>query len=271
MPVYNGARFLAEAVESILAQSVRQFELIAVDDGSTDESAEILKQYAVGDARVRVFERPHAGLPATLNFGCSLAEGRYIARMDTDDIALPSRFERQIEFLECHPQVAILGTQLEPIREDGTRIDVTNVPLAPADIVSNMQKFCCMHHPTVMMRAAALRELGGYREAFQAAEDHDLWLRAAERYELANLPEVLLRYRIHTAAVSFHKLEQQVISAMAADLAAALRRAGKPDPFTGKACITREDLQRTGLAADELDRGIQEARNWYRSRNIQCA
>lgn len=269
MPVFNAERFLCEAVESILAQSFEEFELIAIDDGSTDASAGILNQYARADRRLRVIRRAHEALPATLNFGCALAEGKYIARMDADDIALPARFQRQMEFLEVHPRVAILGTQLERIREDGTPIDVTNVPLEPGEIAGNMQKFCCMHHPTVMMRAEALHALGGYREAFLAAEDHDLWLRAAERFELANLPDILLRYRIHTQTVSFQKLEQQVISAKAAELSARLRRSGNSDPFTAKKRITRQDLREQGMSDADLDGSIQSARNWYRARSIE--
>jgi len=270
MPVYNAARFLGEAMESILAQSFKDFELIAIDDGSTDGSAEILERYARADRRVRVFRREHQRLPATLNFGCEIAAGKYIARMDADDIALPTRFERQVEFLDRHPRVAILGTQLERIREDGTRIDVTNVPLEHAEIDANMQKFCCMFHPTVMMRAEAVRALGGYREAFFAAEDHDLWLRAAEHYELANLPEILLRYRIHTRALSFEKLEQQVMSAMAAEISARLRRAGKSDPFTANKPITRRELREAQVSDADLDRSIESARNWYRARKIEA-
>lgn len=269
MPVYNAARFVAEAVESILAQSYGDFEFIALDDGSADESAEILDRYARQDGRLRVIRRAHAGLPATLNFGCSLAQAKYIARMDADDAALPERFKRQIEFLEREPRVAILGTQLQQIREDGTPMAVSNHPLTHAEIAANMQKFCCIHHPTVMMRAEAMRALGGYREAFQAAEDHDFWLRAAERFELANLPQVLLRYRLHTRAVSFQNLEQQVISAMAAELSAQLRRAGKPDPFEVLQRITHEDLHRAGLSPEELERAIRKAQEWYRVRNIE--
>jgi glycosyltransferase involved in cell wall biosynthesis len=269
MPVYNASQFLAEAVESILAQRFADFEFLAIDDGSTDESAEILERYARVDPRLRMVRRPHAGLPATLNVGCDLAQAKYIARMDADDIALPERFERQAEFLDRHPRVAILGTQLQQIREDGTPMAVSNHPLTHAEIAANMQKFCCIHHPTVMMRTEAMRALGGYRTAFQAAEDHDFWLRAAERFELANLPEVLLLYRLHTHAVSFQNLEQQVISAMAADLAAQRRRAGKPDPFAGLQRVTREDLRKAGLSLKGLERGIRKAKDWYRVRNIQ--
>ncbi|HEX3685178.1 MAG TPA: glycosyltransferase [Bryobacteraceae bacterium] len=269
MPVFNAARFLGEAVESILAQSFEEFELIAADDGSTDESAEILERYARDDRRLRVFRCAHEGLPAILNFGCAQAEGKYIARMDADDIALPSRFERQIEFLDKHPRVAILGTQLERIREDGTSMGFTNHPLEHAQIAANMQKFCCIHHPTVMMRTETVRALGGYREAFHGAEDHDLWLRAAEQFELANLPDVLLRYRLHTEAVSFRELEEQVIAAMGADLAARLRRAGVSEPFAAKKRITRQDLKEAGLSETSIHRSLENARNWYRVRNIQ--
>jgi glycosyltransferase involved in cell wall biosynthesis len=268
MPVFNAERFLGEAIASILAQSFTEFELIAIDDGSTDRSAEILNQYA-SDGRLSVIRRSHEGLTASLNFACALAEGKYIARMDADDIALPARFQRQIEFLERHASVAFLGTQLERIHEDGTHIDVTTVPLAHADIAANMQKFCCLHHPTVMMRTAAVRALGGYREAFHTAEDHDLWLRAAERFELANLPEILLRYRIHTQAISFQKLEQQVIAAMAAEASARLRRAGEHDPFAAKRCISGQDLRLAGVSDAALDARIESARNWYRARSIE--
>lgn len=271
MPVYNAERFLGEAIESILAQSFEDFELIAIDDGSTDGSAEILDRYAHGEARVRVMRREHERLPATLNYGCARAEGRYIARMDADDIALPERFERQVEFLDAHPRVAIAGTQIERIWEDGTRMDVANVPLGHAEIAANLQRVCCLYHPTVMMRTAALRALGGYRGAFYTAEDHDLWLRAAEQHELANLPEILLRYRIHRGALSFEKLEQQVISAMGAELSASRRRGGESDPFTGEEPLTRDELMRAGVSAESIESGIRRAKEWYRMRNMARA
>lgn len=268
MPVFNAQRYLSEAIQSILDQSFQGFELIAIDDGSTDQSSEILNAYAYRDSRLRVYRQTHRGLPATLNFGCALAQGRYIARMDADDIALPDRFAHQLPFLEAHPGVAILGTQLERIRADGTRIDTTNVPLSHGEIIANMQEFCCMHHPTVMMRTAALRSIGGYREAFHSAEDHDLWLRAAEQFELANLPQVLLRYRIHTEATSFQELEQQVLSALAAEASARLRRAGRTDVFDSTSCITRETLRAAGVTDADVDRSIRNAEEWYRERDI---
>lgn len=267
LPLFNAERFLGEAVASILAQTFADFELLAIDDGSTDRSIEILYRYS-SDARVRVFQRSHRGQPAAMNFGCAVAQGKYIARMDADDISLAARFERQVEFLDRHPNIAILGTQLERIREDGTHIDVTNVPLEHAEIAANMQKYCCMFHPTVMMRAEAVRSLGGYRTAFVAAEDHDLWLRASERFELANLPEILLKYRIHTQSLSFQKLEQQVIAAMAAEVSARLRRAGEHDSFDDKECITWQDLRSAGVSEAALNAGIDSARNWYRARSI---
>ncbi|MBV9762421.1 MAG: glycosyltransferase [Acidobacteriaceae bacterium] len=269
MPVFNAERFLAEAMESVLAQSFEDFEAIAVDDGSTDGSAGILERYARRDGRLRVFQRGHQRLPAALNFGCARAEGRYIARMDADDIAMPERLERQVKFLEAHPRVAILGTQIERIRQDGARMNVERVPLEHAEIEANMQRICCLFHPTVMMRAEAVRELGGYREAFFGAEDHDLWLRAAERYELANLPDVLLKYRLHTGALSFEKLEQQVMAATAAELSAARRRAGQDDPFGGNKPVTRQDLRAAGIGDDRLDSSIRKARDWYRQREIR--
>jgi glycosyltransferase involved in cell wall biosynthesis len=268
MPVFNAERFLQEAIESVLNQSFGDFELIAIDDGSTDRSPEILSRYARRDSRLRMYRQSHRALPATLNFGCSLAEGSYIARMDADDIALPDRFARQAGFLEDHPRVAILGTQLERIREDGTHMDTTNVPLQHAQISAQMLEYCCLHHPTVMMRADALRSLGGYREAFLAAEDHDLWLRAAERFELANLADVLLRYRIHTQATSFQQLEQQVLSVLAAEASARFRRAGEFDIFSTITRISRESLRTVGITDAAVDQSLRNAANWYRLRGI---
>ncbi len=129
MPVYNAQCSLREAIQSVLQQTLQDFEFIAIDDGSSDESFDVLNAFARLDPRLRIYRQPHKALPATLNFGCALAESSYIARMDADDIALPDRFARQLQFLEAHPAVAILGTQLERIRCDGTVIGRTHVPL----------------------------------------------------------------------------------------------------------------------------------------------
>ena len=271
LPVFNAERFLREAIDSVLNQRFNDFEVIAIDDGSTDGSPGILNDYASRDARLRVYRQAHRALPATLNFGCALAESPYIARMDADDIASPDRFARQIEFLQKHPRVAILGTQLERIREDGSHLDGTNVPLEHTEIAAHIQEFCCMHHPTVMMRTEALRALGGYREAFIAAEDYDLWLRAAECFQLANLPDRLLRYRIHAQTTSFQKLEQQVISALAADASARLRRTGEFDIFAAMTSITRGTLRDAGVTDADIDRSLRQAEDWYRARGIGLA
>jgi glycosyltransferase involved in cell wall biosynthesis len=271
MPVWNAQSFLCEAIESILDQRFRDFELIVIDDGSADRSLDIMYRYACSDRRLRIHSEHHRGVPATLNFGCALAQGSFIARMDADDIALPDRFALQVAFLQDHASVAVLGTQLERIREDGSYIDTTYVPLDHVEIAAHMQEYCCLHHPTVMLRAEALRSLGGYRVAFLAAEDHDLWLRAAERFELANLADILLRYRIHTQAISFQKLEQQVISALAAETSARLRRAGERDVFSGLSCIDRETLRGFGVSDAYVGHRIRKAEQWYRNRKIGVA
>jgi glycosyltransferase involved in cell wall biosynthesis len=268
MPVYNAEPFLRQAIDSILAQTLRDFEFIIIDDGSTDGTANLLESYRRRDARLRVHRAAHQGLPACLNLGLRLASGKYIARMDGDDVSLPERFERQFRRLEANPSLAILGTQIRRINADGAVIDASNVPLDHAAILASMQQVCCLHHPTVMMRAAALEQLGGYRECFEAAEDHDLWLRAAERFELGNLPDALLLYRIHTRATSFRRLEQQVTSAAAAELSARFRRQGRTDPFHDSTPVTRERLHELGLDEAELDRLTEQAREWYRVRQI---
>jgi len=231
MPVYNGETFLKPAVDSILAQTERDFEFLIIDDGSTDGSHAILQAYADQDHRVRLHLRNHEGLVPALNFGIAEARAPYLARMDADDIALPTRFARQLEVLEADPGIGALGTHVEGI-------DVAGRPLRPFTPPVDHDSLDTRHltrgdprlwHPSVMMRTEILRDLGGYSADFPYTEDLDLWLRIAEVARLAVVPEVLLRYRLHLASVSVTKRDQQIRSARAALLAAHTRR-GLPAP-----------------------------------------
>ncbi len=204
MPVYNAARYLAEAVRSIQDQTFTRWELIAVDDGSTDGSPAVLQELALRDPRIRPIARPHAGLAVALNHAIGLAHGSLIARMDGDDVALPHRFARQLEFMEAHPEVLAIGTRILQIAPDGTEVceayDLTDHESIDAFHLS--QRGSAIAHPTAMMRRAAVLEVGGYRQELDPADDLDLWLRLAECGRLANLSEVLLRYRLHDASLT---------------------------------------------------------------------
>ena len=202
MPAYNASQFLDEAVCSVLDQTFRHFELIIVDDGSADDTAGILQKYARADSRVKVIRQANEGMIIALNRGCRLARGRYIARMDADDISLPRRIERQIDFLDRHPEIGILGTWASRIDENG-RV-VGDWCLSPNPKVLKWYHFfhVCVIHPTAIMRREVLEKLNFYRPDAIYAEDRDLWLRASAITEFSNLPEILLKFRVWSKSTS---------------------------------------------------------------------
>ena len=203
MPVYNAKRYLKEAVESILNQTFKDFEFLIIDDGSTDRSLAILKRYAAQDRRIRLSSEPNAGYVVRLNEMLHQARGELIARMDADDVALPERFARQVEFLRSHPEVDVLGGARENIDSKGRLLSVVRNVEGHDDIQAQaMNGFCPISHPSVMMRRKAVLAVGGYRVEMMPAEDVDLWLRMGERGRLANLPDVITRYRLLESSVS---------------------------------------------------------------------
>ncbi len=211
MPVFNAAAYLDAAVRSILAQTFTDFELIGVDDGSTDASLAMLRQFADQDRRVRVMSRPNTGIVGALNDGLAAATGEFIARMDADDVSLPTRLARQVAYLDEHPQVVAVGTWVvevdpyrSPLRE--RRPPTDHVAIDAAHMAGHGGQIA---HPSAMMRAAAVSRAGRYRPACQWAEDLDLFLRLAEIGKLANLPAVLLQYRQHAGNVCFTRQSQQ--------------------------------------------------------------
>ncbi len=230
MPVYNAERYVAEAVESILAQTFRDLELLVFDDGSTDRSLEILQTYADRDDRVRVFAKPHRGYVPWLNEGLRIARGEFIARMDADDVSFPQRFARQVEYLRRQPDCVAIGCDLLMIDPDGDPLckvthDVEHEAIE-ADLLNG--EFDVISHPTCMMRRSALVAVGGYRDKYETVEDFDLWLRLAEHGRLANLPEVLFQYRQHHESVNATKSERQKQLADEVITEARLRRGLKP-------------------------------------------
>lgn len=211
--VYNNMPFLPMAVESILRQSFTDFEFIIIDDGSTDGSGEWLKEAARRDSRIRLVRRGNKGLTKSLNEGCALARGEFIARMDGDDVSYPQRFARQLEFLNSHPDVAIVGTQVRYINEMGRPLFIRKLPLEHSDIVQcNLTSWgSFLMHPSVMIRRKAFVEAGGYDEAFLKSQDYDLWFRIEAFGKLANMPDVLMDYRCHPAAISQQSAKGQGI------------------------------------------------------------
>ena len=229
MSVYNGERFLRQAVDSILAQTFTDFEFVVVDDGSTDGTAEILKGYT--DPRLRVISQENIGLIGSLNRAVDIASGEYIARMDADDISSPRRLELQLEWLESHPHTAVLGTQVLEIGDDGHTIRRHYYPTEGAAIAKALlQGATAICHGSAVFRRACFQRVGGYRQRFEHAEDYDLWLRTIESWNMENLPHVLYQKRLTIESVSFaHFLQQQRSAAFALECARH-RRDGLPEP-----------------------------------------
>jgi glycosyltransferase involved in cell wall biosynthesis len=206
LPVYNGEKYLAEAIESVLAQSFSDFEFFILDDGSKDRSREIILAYQNKDSRIK--NMPNAknlGVEKTLNRGVSLSQGEYLARLDQDDRwSDGDKLKKQVEFLDRHPACAVLGTAQENIDEEGRPIQIVKfqeTDTAIRDVILFSNPFA---HPSVLIRKSALIEMGGYSEEkkYDLIDDYELWLRLGTKYELANLPDVSLQYRIHAGSRS---------------------------------------------------------------------
>lgn len=211
MPVYNGERFLREAIDSILQQTFTDFELLIIDDGSEDESVAVIQEYY--DSRIRlVHNGTNLGLVASLNKGFGLARGEYVARMDCDDVCLPERLALQVAFMEEHREIGICGTWVELIVEPSGQI--WRCPTDPDTVKCSLLFGPVLVHPTVMIRRAFLNESRLlYDPLFKHAEDFDLWVRASEYTSIANIGKVLLRYRLHPQQVGQRHNEEQIISA----------------------------------------------------------
>ena len=260
MSVFNGEPFVREAVDSILRQSFHDFEFIIIDDGSSDGSESILDGYQRRDSHVRVFHQENKGLIASLNKGCGLARGKYIARMDADDISLDDRLLWQVERMEGNGRLGLLGGAVEWIDATGKALGIRRHPCENKKIKVALGDGSAIWHPTAMMRKEVFDSVGGYRAVVVDAEDYDLWVRIAERFDLANLQAVILKYRIHLGQVSVRRCEQEALSAVAVRYSALARMNGDSDPLDSIAQITPQTLKDLGIS-DALQ-GAALARHW---------
>jgi len=199
MPAHNAERFLRAAIESVLAQTFRRFELVIVDDGSTDATLAITRELAASDPRIRV-------LPNERNLGIVESRNRafreahpaseYFAIFDADDLCMPDRLERQVAYLQAHPRCALLGGQTAIIDADGRELGLRRYPTEDRELRRVITRYNPFAQPTVLLRRSALDVVGVYDPRYPRVQDYDLWLRIAERFEVANLDAVTLRYRI---------------------------------------------------------------------------
>ena len=212
MPVYNVERYLAQAIDSILSQTFGDFEFIIIDDGSTDGSLKILRDYEAKDARIRVISRANTGQTRAMNEMIELACGEFIARMDSDDISRPDRFQRQIDCLRLHREVVAVGGDVQWIDQDGDAIRTFSAGHTHAEIdAAHMAGIGgAISQPAAMFRKAALVLVGGMREDTHLAEDVDLFLRLAEIGKLMNLSGIVLQWRLHPTSTGGTKARKQM-------------------------------------------------------------
>ncbi len=231
MTAYNTERYIASAVGSVLAQTFEDFELIIVNDGSSDGTRGVIDRLADQDGRVRVFHRDNAGICAASNFGIAQSRAPLIARLDSDDLAEPERLAKQVAFMGEHEDVVCLGTFVDYIDEKGRRLTTIQTPLTHEAIdAKHLEGHCSVWHTSAVFRRAAFEQVGGYNTDFACCVDMELWLRLGEVGRLANLPERLQRYRMHLGSVSAKKRELQRELARRACEQAAERR-GIPCAF----------------------------------------
>jgi len=255
MPVYNAEPYLGAALASVLGQSFSDFELVAVNDGSTDGSEQLLADRARDDPRVRVLHQPNAGVVAAVNVGLRHCRGEFVGRADADDVSLPDRFARQIEFLDRHRDVAVVGGSVQVIDGQGRASGApVTYPCDPARVRERLWAGdCCLAQPSVMIRRSALEAVGYYRPALRQAEDYDLWLRMSDRFALSNLSEVLVQYRVHGESITSRLPQEQEICHRAALASARLRRDGQPDPIDSATELTPLILERLGIGPAEVE------------------
>lgn len=204
LPVYNVETYLRESLESLLSQTFKDFEILIVNDGSTDNSAKVIAEFK--DSRIKYFEQSNHGLTATLNRLVELASGEYLARMDPDDWSHPQRLERQVNFLDTHPEVGVVGSWIQAITPFGLHLYIDRYPVTDPYIREMLLIAPMFAHGAVMMRANLQPR---YRPNYDFAEDYDLWCRLSRQTKLANLPQVLYFWRVNPTGISSQKTLEQ--------------------------------------------------------------
>jgi glycosyltransferase involved in cell wall biosynthesis len=231
MSVRNGETFLAEAIESVLNRTFRDFEFVIVDDGSTDGTSQILRNFEQKDRRIRVVVREHRGRTVSLNEVLSISTGELVAIMDGDDMAAPERLQKQVDFLNENQNCVALGGEVMFVDAKGRPLGRGNHPRGHAEIrrCLLLGDGAALSQPVVMFRRRAFQEVGGYNEDFEVVQDLDLFLRLSEVGLVENLPDILLFWRQHPLSINrtrfkeWRRVKQQIISA-------AIRRVG-PERF----------------------------------------
>jgi glycosyltransferase involved in cell wall biosynthesis len=213
LPVYNGEQYLAAAIDSILSQTYKDFELIIINDGSTDKSQALINQYK--DPRIIAVNQKNHGLVASLNRGIGMARGQYIARMDADDISLPERLAREVQSMDQNPHLVLLGTNAIEIDQQGKKSGELTYPSNDSVLRLSLFSYTPFAHGSVMFKTASVNKVGGYDPATWPAEDSDLWARLAREGGLANIDQALYKFRINPEGISLTNRESQIAKTLA--------------------------------------------------------
>lgn len=267
MPVYNVEKYAQEAIESILGQTYGDFELIIVNDGSVDGTAELIEAVSKADSRIRVLHQDNRGVSRSFNRGLELASGEYIARMDGDDVSFPDRLGLQVAHLDANTECVAVSGGVLIVDEEGDPVSISQPVARHAAIVDRLlgkvrgTEGTIFVNPCAMARGSIIREIGGCRAEYEPTDDRDLWLRMSERGQLFNLQSVLLKYRINERGISRARtLEQRRQSIRA--VVDAYKRRGEDAPSTLEYPSVDTDVS-IGTAARHLRTGKWAAANGY--------
>lgn len=234
MSVYNGERWLNEAIQSVLNQTLTDFEFVIVNDGSKDRSLEIINQFALRDHRIVVVDKPNTGLADSLNQGIKQARGDWIARIDADDLCASERIQKQYALAQTNSNLVLIGSGLMEIDEAGQPGKVYLYPTSHADILNRLTTVRSVFpHSSVFYKTEVVRKMGGYRLRIKRAEDWDLWLRFSETGKISCVDEPLVKVRKHTNQISHDEQgRRQIIDSRVAMTSYWLRQYGFIDPVS---------------------------------------
>lgn len=214
IPAYNASVYLPDAVDSILKQTFQNYEMIIIDDHSSDDTWNVIQHFAGKDPRIRAYQNEeNLGIAGNRNRGVALARGKYLVWQDADDISLPTRIESQYRFMESHPEVGILGGYIELFKGQVV-LGVRKYPADDADLRRCIFRYSPIAQPAAMVRMEALRNVGEYNLKYPPAEDIDMTFRIGEHYNLANLQEIVVRYRESDTSATFTRLKKMELSTL---------------------------------------------------------
>jgi glycosyltransferase involved in cell wall biosynthesis len=257
IPVRNGERYLDATLASVAAQTFDSFEIIAVDNGSTDGTGEILAEWSRREPRLRAYRSSRPSLHESLNRAASLARAPLIARLDADDLSLPQRLALQYEAMRKQPTIGLLGSAGDIIDRKGRRIGAIRPPLHDQELRSSLPTSCGFIHSAVIMRREAFLRAGGYRCGLNLSEDYDLWLRMAGVTRMANLPDTLVQYRLHGESVTARRPVRLMVTSACVVAAHKARSTGEPEPLRCGTPKLREALRLMGVSRASFRRDVR--------------